>query len=499
MVVSLGRPHDATGPAPTILDERSDSAPPIASGLHVPALRQIGPDMAEDIRPDTVPAAASVLRNLQLASLKQARLRPITRFPGTVRLRDAPADTPLAEGPTTGPMTLIVSLRHQKLDVYRGARLVETTAISSGMKGHETQPGVFSILEKRRYHESNIYSNAPMPWMQRLTRSGTALHGGDVPGYPASHGCIRLPAAFAPRLFEMTERGMNVIVDDDHLAPARIDHPNLPQPLSDVADLSRKQASLEVKDDAVVTDASCAPPLRILVTRRTLRDRIISVQTALAEMGYLAQQNFTGIVGRQTRAALKAFQKANDLPQTGTLSKGLAAAIYKAAGKEEPPQGHLFVRQDYSRLFDAPIAFNDPDRTLGTHVFTSVAPVPGENETAWLGMSLEGGDGGDALDRLQIPADLRQKLAAALSPGSTFIIGDISLDTAILPDGDDFIVVTKDVPPIVAAIPKETRQAARKATVSKQAKRAPRRATREARGRFDSGPRHFPRGLFSRW
>ncbi|MGH6791460.1 MAG: L,D-transpeptidase family protein, partial [Methyloceanibacter sp.] len=77
------------------------------------------------------------------------------------------------------------------MNVYRGTRLIETSEISSGMADHETKAGVFSILDKRRYHHSNMYSNAPMPWMQRLTRSGTALHGGDVPGYPASHGCIR--------------------------------------------------------------------------------------------------------------------------------------------------------------------------------------------------------------------------------------------------------------------------------------------------------------------
>jgi peptidoglycan hydrolase-like protein with peptidoglycan-binding domain len=336
-----------------------------------------------------------------------------------------------------------------------------------------------------------MYSNAPMPWMQRLTRSGTALHGGDVPGYPASHGCIRLPISFATKLFQMTERGVNVVVADDQIAPARIDHPNLPQPVSAFA-------SPEAGNDPIVTDASSATALRILVTRRTLRDRLISLQYTLSEMGYLARQNFTGIIGRQTRAAIRSFQKANNLPETGALTKELAAAIYQAAGKEEPPAGHLFVRLGYSRLFDAPIAFSDPDRSLGTHVLTHMNPSPGEGEIAWLAMSLEGGDSASALDRLQIPDELRLKLAAVLTPGSTFIIGDISLDTAILPDGDDFIVLTKDVP-VVAEISQKSKQVARTTVAPKQVKRHTRRATREARRVFGPEPRNFPRGLFSRW
>ena len=495
---ALGEPRQAARPAPSVLDEPQDKSPPVDMGVRTTPLRLLMPDLAiEDIRPDTVPAVEEKAPKARLASLKQTSLRPVNQVV-TIRLREAPADTPLAEEPSDAPMTLVVSLRHQKLDVYRGTRLIETTEISSGMADHETKAGVFSILEKRRYHHSNMYSNAPMPWMQRLTRSGTALHGGDVPGYPASHGCIRLPLSFATKLFHMTERGMNVVVTDDQIAPVRIDHPNLPQPVSAFADISPPQASLEAGNDSVVTDARSAPPLRILVTRRTLRDRLISLQYTLAEMGYLARQNFTGIIGRQTRAAISSFQRANNRPETGALTKDLAAAIYQAAGKEEPPAGHLFVRQGHRRLFDAPIAFNDPDRSLGTHVLTRMNRSPGEGEIAWLAMSLEGGDAASALDRLQIPDELRQKLAAVLTPGSTFIIGDISLDTAILPEGDDFIVLTKDVP-VVAETPQDSTQAARKTVAPKQVKRHTRRATREARRVFDPGSRNFPRGLFSRW
>ncbi len=129
------------------------------------------------------------------------------------------------------PMTLVVSLGPQKVDVYRGMTLIASSSVSTGMRGYATKAGVFSILEKHRHHHSNLYSGAPMPWMNRITWSGTALHAGVVPGYPASHGCIRLPFSFAPKLFKITTVGDNVIVARDRLAPRLIEHANLFQPL----------------------------------------------------------------------------------------------------------------------------------------------------------------------------------------------------------------------------------------------------------------------------
>ena len=123
------------------------------------------------------------------------------------------------------PLTLIVSLRDQQLDIYRGLSLIATSKVSTGTAAYPTKAGMFSILEKRRYHHSNMYSAAPMPWMQRLTWSGTALHGGVVPDYPASHGCIRLPFSFAPKLFQITTRGENVIIAGDRPVPKLVDTP----------------------------------------------------------------------------------------------------------------------------------------------------------------------------------------------------------------------------------------------------------------------------------
>jgi len=144
-----------------------------------------------------------------------------------------PIEEPIPDIANGEPMTLVVSLSNQKVDVYRGTTLITSSAVSTGMPGHATKMGVFSILEKQRYHHSNIYSGAPMPWMNRITWSGTALHAGVVPGYPASHGCIRLPFSFAPKLFQITTKGDNVIVSRDRLAPQGGGRPRDPQRPSD--------------------------------------------------------------------------------------------------------------------------------------------------------------------------------------------------------------------------------------------------------------------------
>lgn len=115
--------------------------------------------------------------------------------------------------PDSGVTKVVVSLTDQLAWVYRGERMIAATTISSGKKDHESPVGLFPILGKEVFHRSNRYSNAPMPHMLRLNRWGVALHGGVVPGYPASHGCIRLPVAFAKKLYGYVERGDPVFVE----------------------------------------------------------------------------------------------------------------------------------------------------------------------------------------------------------------------------------------------------------------------------------------------
>ncbi len=111
-----------------------------------------------------------------------------------------------------GPVMIIVSLEKQRAYVYRNGVLIGVSTVSTGKKGHETPTGVFTVLQKAKDHKSNLYNNAPMPFMQRLTWDGIAMHAGSLPGYPASHGCIRLPMAFARQLYGVTSLGLTVVI-----------------------------------------------------------------------------------------------------------------------------------------------------------------------------------------------------------------------------------------------------------------------------------------------
>ena len=109
-----------------------------------------------------------------------------------------------------GEVEIVVSIPLQRAYVYRGGTLIGVTTVSTGKPGHRTPTGKFDILQKRAKHFSNLYNNAPMPYMQRLTWTGIALHAGQIPGHPASHGCVRLPLAFAQHLFGVTRIGAQV-------------------------------------------------------------------------------------------------------------------------------------------------------------------------------------------------------------------------------------------------------------------------------------------------
>ena len=114
-----------------------------------------------------------------------------------------------------GPMTIIVNLRAQRAYVYRNGVRIGASTVSTGKPGKETPTGVFTILQKEKDHHSNKYNNAPMPYMQRLTWDGIAMHAGNLPGHPASHGCVRLPLAFSEALFQATTKGMTVVITDE--------------------------------------------------------------------------------------------------------------------------------------------------------------------------------------------------------------------------------------------------------------------------------------------
>jgi hypothetical protein len=131
-----------------------------------------------------------------------------------------------------GPIVVVVSLTEQRAYVYRNGVQIGYTTVSTGKPGHETPTGIFTILQKDKDHRSSKYNNAPMPYQERLTWDGVALHAGGLPGYPESHGCVHLPSKFAEDLFGVTHLGMTVVVVNDKTAPADVVHPAALVPVS---------------------------------------------------------------------------------------------------------------------------------------------------------------------------------------------------------------------------------------------------------------------------
>ena len=129
-----------------------------------------------------------------------------------------------------GAVYAVISLADQHVTVYDATGRIAQSRISTGMPGHPTPIGLFSIIGKERWHHSNIYSGAPMPYMQRITWSGVAMHTGVVPGYPASHGCIRLPDSFAQQFWVMTQIGNRVVVARRDTTPFEVASAGLPVP-----------------------------------------------------------------------------------------------------------------------------------------------------------------------------------------------------------------------------------------------------------------------------
>ncbi|MBY4607408.1 L,D-transpeptidase family protein [Rhizobium sp. 9T] len=389
-------------------------------------------------------------------------------------------------------LQIFVSKDKQSLAVYDGTEVVATSKVSTGKDGHTTPSGIFSVLEKRKYHESNLYSAAPMPFMQRLTWSGIALHeSNSVPRYPASHGCVRMPGAFAKMLYGITEAGIPVIISDGELAPQPIDHPTLFHPvaptamplLSDVElrpsmpDSPQKPVQVAMNDTAAMPMPMVQPlatheaepptePISMLITRRTLRETVIDIQTLLNQLGFSAGDR-DGLLGPATVEAIAAFKTLRPAEFAGDrslISDRLLKAVYAAAGKGEPANGVIMVRRAFKPVFEAPVTIADPGLALGTHFFTLQAVDEKAGTADWLGITLEnklsretmkrlgisnqessivtGKPIARSLSRISIPDETRHKIDALIAPGSTLTISDTGLGRET-GEGTNFITITR--------------------------------------------------------
>ena len=326
-----------------------------------------------------------------------------------------------------GPLQIIISIADQRISVYDDGTLIARSSVSTGVQGHPTPIGVFSIIGKELWHRSNIYSAAPMPYMQRITWSGIALHAGVLPGHPASHGCIRLANDFAIRLWRLTKRGTRVIIAHDDVHPVQIASPRLfSKPKTASSSQESSVDALAGKD--VLTLAISPAPL---------------VPNAQSQGG------------------------TNLLPAAGAGPQKKAVPISVFVSRK---LSKLFVRQGFTPLFDVPIKVENPDKPLGTHVFTllelqskgalfrwNVVSMPAKfsstsansNKKPKAPVQATGGTvrpdrlpngASAALDRVEIPRDEVGRISQLLTPGSSLILSDYELSTET-GDDTDFIVV----------------------------------------------------------
>lgn len=398
------------------------------------AARRVGPTPGEvDVRSSQLPP----LPVRQLGRVE--RVQGVTSSRNEGRLRG----TRKRVVKRTPVMQIVVSLDRQRLTVYEDGRVIHRSAVSSGKAGHRTPTGVFSIIQKRRHHRSNIYSGAPMPYMQRMTWSGIALHEGPLPGYAASHGCVRLPRGFARKLFKATRLRTHVVVASGNPVPRLFSHANLPgaSDLNDVklavldapptAPPDRPQrlagwplqslwtpvnyalggthhaappeydrevyalaAMLHVDQSDMlahrhrVTRTRSEAPLRVLVTRRTQRDQIRDVQRQFVALGYGIGE-LDGRLGRRMIAVIKAFQRARKLRLTGQPDAATRDALDAVTGMPRPSAGTVYVRQNGRQIYAGPVAFERPAEPIGTHLYTLVELADDAGQGTWTAMTVQ--------------------------------------------------------------------------------------------------------------
>ncbi len=195
----------------------------------------------------------------------------------------------------SGPVTVIISLKTQRAYVYRNGVPIGVSTVSTGKRGHATPTGVFTILQKQIEHKSSLYNDAPMPFMQRLTWTGVAMHAGHLPGYPASHGCVRLPKAFAEKLYDITKVGLTVVITDEALVPEVAPSPLL----LDTAPTDGSQASGAF---SWTPEKSTSGPISIVVSGRDRRMVVLRNGVVIGSSGILIDDPVTATEAFTLRA-----------------------------------------------------------------------------------------------------------------------------------------------------------------------------------------------------
>ncbi len=391
--------------------------------------------------------------------------------------RPAPSAEATAPRAAGEPIMAIVSIKSQQVTFYDADGWILRAPVSTGVVGRETPAGVFAVLEKEKDHHSTMYDDAWMPNMQRLTWNGIALHGGPLPGYAASHGCIRMPYRFAEKLYDKTWIGMRVIVSPKDVAPVEISHPALFMPKADAIAAASARADTLAREAAETTKAvdeakkaavraaretaSLTASLRKLKSLKTRADAELALadkalaaaktdeakaraeerrQKASARAAEAGVQLDTATADAQSKrdasVAAKDALKAAEVKKAATAKAANEAklalepvSIYISRATQK-----LYVRRnthkrwpDGGEVFDAsievPITIRNPDKPIGTHVFTAMARK--DVGLRWTVVTIDNGDEAkNALDRITIPQDVLDRIAPTASPRSSIIVSD---------------------------------------------------------------------------
>ncbi|MCS3500286.1 hypothetical protein M2189_000762 [Bradyrhizobium japonicum] len=376
------------------------------------------------------------------------------------------------------PIMAIVSIKSQQVTFYDSDGWIQRAPVSTGTTGRETPAGVFAIVEKDKDHRSTMYDDAWMPNMQRITWNGIALHGGPLPGYAASHGCVRMPFGFAEGLFDKTNIGMRVIISPNDAAPIDFTHPSLFVPKREAiaavpnrADKLSAEAEEAIQAAAEAKKAAAAAAKEAASLPASLRKLEQQKAKADAELAF-ADKKIAAAKTDQARAqaeelkpklATKAADAASalDAAKAAAQPKRDAVAATKEAAKVaatrkadavtaatdaklalEPVSVYisratqkLYVRRNthkpapdgggevFDTSIEVPVTIRNPDQPLGTHIFTAMAKS--DTGLRWSVVTIENGDDAkDALDRITIPQDVWDRIGPTALPRSSIIISD---------------------------------------------------------------------------
>ena len=421
----------------------------------------------------------STIRHLRLPAIVTiAAIAALTALTAEVGARgSAPSAEAAAPRDAGEPIMAIVSIKSQQVTFYDADGWILRAPVSTGTTGRETPAGVFAVIEKDLDHHSSLYDDASMPHMQRVTWNGLAMHGGPLPGYAASHGCVRMPYGFAQKLFDKTRIGMRVIISPNDATPVEFSHAALlvPNAVSVAAAPERAEtlareaaeaakAAGETKKSATTAAREAASSK---VTLRRLEGLKSSADANLADAEKaVASAKTDEAKARAEEQKLKAAAKATEAGTKLDTAKADATSKIDAAAKAadavkgaanrkvdtakavndaklalDPVSVYisratqkLYVRRnthkpwpDGGEVFDAtievPVTIRDPDKPIGTHVFTAMA----RNDAGlhWTAVTIDNGDDAkDALDRISIPKEVLDRIAPTALPRSSIIVSD---------------------------------------------------------------------------